>query len=106
MSWNESQKIWVHWGHEVNLFSTLRSRGQSSRWGHEVNLFSILRSRGQLIHYIVIHRPINGVPLVSDNQQGQGMQMYGIVSKLKLGDQLKNIRTIKKIGGFITWIES
>ena len=27
--------------------------------------------------------------------------MYGMDSKLKLGDQPKNFRTIKKIGGFI-----
>ena len=34
--------------------------------------------------------------------RGKGWIMYEMGSKLKLGDQLKNFRTIQKIGGFIT----
>ena len=43
---------------------------------------------------------------VGGNQSAKGWIMYGMDSKLKLGDQLKNFRTISKIGGFITWIAS
>ena len=36
----------------------------------------------------------------------QGLLLLEFNSKMKLGDQLKNFRTIKNIGGFITLIAS